>query len=78
MVSVEVKDGESGPARDFVGVAQERPYRAGECRAALDAAVRDLVKVVRFGAVSQKRGYDAGDDHPVSAMRAGKEETRET
>jgi hypothetical protein len=73
----DIKNWKSDSACHFVGVAEEWPDCAGECCAALNAAVRNLLKVVRFDAASQPRGRDARDDHPVSAMRAGKEETRE-
>jgi hypothetical protein len=56
-------------------VVGERPSRADQRRAALHAAMGDVLKVVRFGAVVISRGCDGRDRHPVAAMRAGDEET---
>ena len=66
----------SDAGRDFVNVAGQRPYRASQLRAALHAAMGDLLKIIRFGSVIEPRGRDRGDRHPVSAMRAGEQESR--
>jgi hypothetical protein len=62
---------------DGVRVVGERPSRADQRRAALHAAMGDVLKIVRFGAVVISRGCDGCDGHPVAAMRAGEEETRQ-
>jgi hypothetical protein len=60
-----------------VGVTGEQPYRAGQGRAALHAAVGDIFKIVRLGTVIQMRRCDGRDRHPVSAMWAGEKEARQ-
>ena len=50
-------------------------YRAGQPPAALDAGMGNVLKIVRFDAVSEQRGRDRSDLHPVAAMRAREEET---
>jgi hypothetical protein len=52
-----------------------RPHRAGQRRAALHAAMSNVLKIVRCDAVGEWRWIDARDRHPVPAMWTGKEET---
>jgi hypothetical protein len=67
----------SDPVRDSGDVAGERPSRAYLRRATLNAGMGDVLKIIRCGTISVQRGCDGCDRHPVSAMRAGKEETRQ-
>ena len=60
-----------------VGLAGELPYRADERRAALHAAVRNILKIVRSDAIRVPRGCDGGDRHAVSAMLTGKQQARQ-
>ena len=72
-------DGEarkSDPACDRVGVLGERPSRTDQRRATVHAAMGDVLEIVRFRAIVIPCGCDGRDRHPVSAMRAGEEETR--
>jgi hypothetical protein len=66
----------SDPVCDGVGVVEERS-RADQRRAALNAGMSDVLKIVRSGAISVQRGRDGRDLHPMSAMRAGEEESRQ-
>jgi hypothetical protein len=52
-----------------------RPHRAGQRRAALHAAMGNVLKIVRCDAVGEWRWIDGRDRHPVPAMWTGKEET---
>jgi hypothetical protein len=73
-------DGEarkSDPVCDGVSVVGGRPSRTDQCRAAVHAAMGDVLEIVRFGAVVISRGCDGRDRHPMSAMRAGEEKTRQ-
>jgi hypothetical protein len=67
----------SDPVGDGVGVAGERASGAGQCRSTLDAGMSDVLKFIRFGATVIPRGCDGRDRHPVSAIRAREEETRQ-
>jgi hypothetical protein len=49
---------------------------AGQRRAALNAGMGDILKIVRCGAIRIQRGCDRGDFHVVPAVLAGEEETR--
>ena len=69
--------GDSDPMRDRVGLAGERPSRADHRRAALHAGMGDVLKIVRRGAIFVQRGCDGCDRHPTSAIKAGKEVTRQ-
>ena len=62
--------------RDCVGVAGERSYRPDHRRATLHAGMGDVLKIVRSETVFQQCGCDGRNRQQVSAMRAGKEETR--
>jgi hypothetical protein len=62
--------------RYCVGVAGEGSYRADHRRATLHAGMGDVLKIVRSETVFQQRGCDGRNRQPVSAMRAGEEETR--
>jgi hypothetical protein len=53
------------------GGAGKQPSRADKRRAALHAGMGDVLKIVRFGAISVQCGCDGRNRHPVSAMRAG-------
>jgi hypothetical protein len=67
-----------GPARDArksdlvrngLEVAEEGPSRADQRRAALHAAMGDILKIVQFDTVGIPRCCDGRDRHPVPAMR---------
>jgi hypothetical protein len=62
--------------REGVGIVGERS-RADQRRAALNAGMGDVLKIIRRGAIIVQRGSHGSDRHPVSAMQAGKEETRQ-
>jgi hypothetical protein len=62
-------------ARRSGGAGKQRS-RADQRRAALHAGMGDVLKIVLRGAISVQRGCDGRNRHPVSAMRAGEEETR--
>ena len=66
----------SAPVRDCVGVAGERSYCADHRRATPHAGMGDVLKIARSETVFQQRGCDGRNRQPVSAMRAGEEETR--
>jgi transcriptional regulator with XRE-family HTH domain len=48
-----------------------RPHRAGQRRAALHAAMSNVLKIVRRDAVGERRWIDGRDRHPVPAMWTG-------
>jgi hypothetical protein len=78
--SARAADGEarkSGPVCDGVSVVGGRPSRTDQRRAAVHAAMGDVLEMVRFGAVVISRGGNGRHRHPVSAMRAGEEKTRQ-
>jgi hypothetical protein len=50
---------------------------ADQRRAALNAGMGDVLKIIRRGAIIVQRGSHGSDRHPISAMQAGKEETRQ-
>jgi hypothetical protein len=66
----------SASGRYCVAVAGEGSYRADHRRATLHAGMGDVLKIVRSGTVFQQRGCDGCNRQPVSAMRAGEEDTR--
>jgi hypothetical protein len=66
----------SAPVRDCVAVAGEGSYRADHRRATPHAGMGDVLKIVRSETVFQQWGCDGCNRQPVSAMRAGEEETR--
>jgi hypothetical protein len=66
----------SNPVRDGVSIVGERP-RADQRRAALNAGMSDILEIVRRVAISVARGCNCRNLHPMSAMRAGEEESRQ-
>jgi hypothetical protein len=66
----------SAPVRHCVGVAGERSYCADHRRATLHAGMGDVLEIVRSETVFQQRGRDGRNRQPVSAIRAGEQETR--
>jgi hypothetical protein len=57
------------------GLVGDQPYRARQGRAALHAAVSDILKIVGFDAVSEPCRRDGCDYHPMSAMWTGEKES---